>query len=439
MRDQRPMRHAPIDADLFTKNRDNLQKLLPKNALAIINANDLLPLNADALLPMQPNSDLFYLTGIEQEETVLVLAPDAFEEANRAILFLRQPNEHTAIWEGHKHSKEEATRISGIKSVRWISELPGVLHLMLSDAETVYLNSNEHRRASVGVETRDQRFALEMQRRYPLHRYERLAPLLHRIRVRKSKQEVELMQRAIDITHAGFERVCRYVSPGVLEREVEAEFAHEFIRNGASFAYTPIVASGKNACVLHYIDNNQRCKNGELLLLDVGAKYANYAADLTRTIPVNGKFTRRQKAVYNAVLRVMRASIQGATVGKLHRDWQREAQLHMNEELLGLGLLKPSDARKHTPEKPACRKYFMHGLGHPLGLDVHDVGPIQTPFEPGWILTVEPGIYLPEEGFAVRLENDILVTEKGPVDLTGKIPVEADEVEALMQSGKKRR
>jgi Xaa-Pro aminopeptidase len=382
---------------------------------------------------MQPNSDLFYLTGIEQEETVLLIVPDAFEPRNREIFFLREPNAHTAIWEGHKHSKEEAERITGIASVRWISELPGMLHQLLCDAEVVYLNSNEHRRAHVEVETRDQRFARDCMHRYPLHRYERLAPLLHQLRVCKSEAEVALLRKAIEITRTGFERVCRFVKPGVLEQEIEAEFAHEFIRSGAGFAYTPIVASGKNACILHYIENNQRCKNGDLLLLDVGAKYANYAADLTRTIPVNGKFTRRQKAVYNAVLRVMRASIQGATPGKLHRDWQREAQLHMNEELLELGLLKPRDVRKHSPEKPACFKYFMHGLGHPLGLDVHDVGSLQSPFAPGWVLTVEPGIYLPEEGFGIRLENDVLVTEKGPKDLTAHIPVEADEIEELMQ------
>jgi Xaa-Pro aminopeptidase len=431
------MRHAPIDPELFTANRANLAALLPENALAIVNANDLLPVNADGLLTMQPNSDLFYLTGIEQEETVLLLAPQAFDPRHREILFLRQPTELSAIWEGHKYSKEEAQKVSGIASVHWISELPGLLRQLICDADAVFLNSNEHKRAHVEVETRDARFARECMTRYPLHRYERLAPLLHKLRLCKSKPEIDLMRKAIEITGAGFERVCRFVAPGVAEQEVEAEFAHEFIRKGAGFAYTPIVASGKNACVLHYIENNERCKNGDLLLLDVGAKYANYAADLTRTIPVNGKFTRRQKAVYNAVLRVMRASIAGATVGKLHRDWQREAQVHMNEELLELGLLKPRDVRKHTPEKPACSKYFMHGLGHPLGLDVHDVGSLRTPFQAGWVLTVEPGIYLPEEGFAVRLENNIFLTETGPKDLTGHIPVEAEEIEELMHRPKK--
>jgi Xaa-Pro aminopeptidase len=433
------MKHAPIDPELFIQNRSTLAMQLPKNALAVVNANDLLPVNADALLPMHANSDLFYLTGIEQEETVLMLSPDAFDPRHREILFLREPNAHSAIWEGHKHSKEEASRISGIRTVRWLSELPGMLRQLICDADAVVLNSNEHKRAHVEVETRDARFARDCMRSYPLHRYERLAPLLHQIRARKSPLEIELMQKAVDITKAGFERVCRFVTPGVWEQEVEAEFAHEFIRQSAGFAYTPIVASGKNSCVLHYIDNNQRCKNGEVLLLDVGAKYANYAADLTRTIPVNGKFTRRQRAVYNAVLRVMRASIQGATVGKLHRDWQREAQRHMSEELLELGLIKPRDLRKHTPESPSCTKYFMHGLGHSLGLDVHDVAQLQTPFEEGWVLTVEPGLYIPEEGFGVRLENNVLLTKSGPKDLTGHIPVEADEIEELMQKGKKRR
>lgn len=430
------MRHDPIPSALFRENRDNLRKLLPANAVAVVNANDLLPANADALLTMQPNSDLFYLTGIEQEETVLLLAPDAFDPRQREILFLREPTALSAVWEGHKHSKEEAARISGITSVRWVSDLPGLLRQLLCDADSVFLNSNEHKRAHVEVETRDHRFALECMRRYPLHRYERLAPLLHKLRVRKSETEIELLRKSIEITRAGFERVCRFVAPGVLEQEVEAEFAHEFIRKGASFAYTPIVASGKNACILHYVENNQRCKDGDLLLLDVGAKHANYAADLTRTIPVNGKFSRRQKAVYNAVLRVMRASIQRATVGKLHRTWQQEAQAHMSEELLELGLIKPRDLKKHTPEKPACTKYFMHGLGHPLGIDVHDVGPLHTPFEAGWVLTVEPGIYLPEEGFGVRLENNILLTNNGPVDLTAHIPVDADAVEDLMHRTK---
>lgn len=426
------MRHAPIDPALFVQNRQRLCGLMEKGSIAVLNANDALPVNADATLPVLPNSDLFYLSGIEQEESVLVLAPDAFHEGHREILFLREPNALLKTWEGHKHSKEEATRISGIKNVRWLSEFPSLFHQLMCEAEHVYLNSNEHGRATVTVDTRDARFIADCRQRYPLHDYRRLARLLHRLRVVKSPAELALMRKAISITDSGFQRVCRFVRPGVNEVEVEAEFAHEFIRNRASFAYSPIVASGPNACVLHYNQNDQPCRSGDLLLLDVAAQYANYSADLTRTIPVKGRFTRRQKQVYNAVLRVMRAGIEGAVAGKLLRDWHRDAQALMNEELLDLGLIRASDIKKQAPDRPACFKYFMHGLGHPLGLDVHDVGNTQQPFAPGWVLTVEPGIYIPEEGFGIRLENNVLVTESGPEDLTDSIPVEAEEIEELM-------
>jgi Xaa-Pro aminopeptidase len=426
------MRHAPIDPALFVLNRQRLRELMEPRSLAVLNANDALPVNADATLPVLPNSDLFYLSGIEQEESVLLLAPGAFNENLREILFLREPNALLKTWEGHKHSKEEATRISGIKNVRWLSDFPTLFHQLMCEAEHVYLNSNEHSRASIAVETRDARFIADCRRRYPLHDYRRLARLLHELRVVKSREEIALLRKAIAITDKAFQRVCRFVKPGVNEVEVEAEFAHEFTRSRASFAYSPIIASGANACILHYNQNDQPCRRDDLLLLDVAAQYANYSADLTRTIPVKGRFTRRQKQVYNAVLRVMRAGVAGAVTGKLQRDWQREAVLLMNEELLELGLLKPKEVKKHTPEKPACFKYFMHGLGHPLGLDVHDVGHTQQPFAPGWVLTVEPGIYIPEEGIGIRLENNVLVTESGPVDLTSEIPVEADAIEELM-------
>ena len=426
------MRHTPIDSKLFTENRERLKKLLPPKSLAIVNANDVLPTNADGSLVMHPNSDLFYLTGIEQEESILLLAPDAFDPKHREILFLREPNEHLKIWEGHKHSKDAATKISGIKQVKWLSEFPVIFRQIMCEQEHVWLNSNEHKRAVVEVESRDARFARECQARFPLHSYHRLARLMHPLRVVKTDAEIALLQQAVDITAKGFRRLLKFVKPGVNECEVEAELIHEFVRSRAKFAYNPIIASGANACVLHYNQNDQPCKMGELLLLDVAASYANYNADLTRTIPVNGKFTRRQKAVYNAVLRVMRASIAGATVGKLSRDWLKESQSMMNEELLALGLLKKSDLKKQTEDEPACRKYFMHGLGHPLGLDVHDVGFSTEPFAPGWVLTVEPGIYLPKEGFGVRLENDIVVTANGPVDLMAGTPVETEEIEDLM-------
>ena len=426
------MRHTQIDSALFAENRKRLIQMLLPNSVAVVNANDLLPTNADGSLLMQPNSDLFYLSGIEQEESILLLAPDAFNEKHREILFVREPNDLLKIWEGHKHSKEEAIQISGIKEVRWLSEFDGIFQMLMCELEHVYLNTNEHGRAATTVETRDDRFVRDCKTRFPLHDYQRLARLLHQLRVVKSPAEVALITMAVDITDAGFRRVCQFVKPGVNEAEVEAEWAHEFIRKRAYFAYPPIIAAAANSCILHYQSNDQLCRKGDMLLLDVGAKYANYASDLTRTIPVSGRFNRRQRQVYEAVLRVMRGSINGAVVGKLYRDWHREAHAMMNAELIALGLLTAKDVKKQTLEKPACFKYFMHGLGHPLGLDVHDVGYLKEPFAPGWVLTVEPGIYLPEEGFGVRLENNILVTESGPIDLTAGIPVEPDEIEALM-------
>ncbi|MBL9090967.1 MAG: aminopeptidase P N-terminal domain-containing protein [Planctomycetaceae bacterium] len=427
------MRHAPIESSLFVENRARLRKLLPKGAVAAVNANDILPTNADGSLPLVPNSDLFYLSGVEQEESILVLAPDAADEKQREVLFLRETNEHLAIWEGHKLTKDEARTTSGVQNVKWLSEFPTIWHGLMSDAEEVFLNSNEHKRAAIEVETRDSRFIAECRSRFPLHTYRRLAPLLHRLRVVKSAAEVELLKKAVSITDAGFRRAARSVKPGVYEHELEAEFAHEFVRNRAKFAYTPIIASGANACVLHYIANDQPCRAGDLLLMDVAANYANYNADLTRTVPVDGRFTPRQRAVYDAVLRVMRGSIQGATIGKLHRDWTREAQMMMDEELVKLGLLTAADVKNAKPDEPACRKYFMHGLGHPLGLDVHDVGRMHEPFAAGWVLTVEPGIYIRDEGIGIRLENDVLLTDAGPIDLMADTPVDAEAIEELMR------
>ena len=426
------MRHAPINSKLFTENRQRLRQLLPANSLVVVNANDIPQTNSDGSLGLVPNSDLFYLSGIEQAESILVLAPDAFDPKLREVLFVREPSEHLKIWEGHKHSKEEVRKISGIETVKWLSEFRTTFHGLICEADRVYLNSNEHKRAQVEVESRDARFVRDCRERYPLHEYHRLARLMHPLRVVKTEGELELLGEAIAITDKGFRRVLKMTRPGVNECEIEAEFAREFIRRRGRFAYNPIIAAGGNACTLHYNQNDQPCRKGELVLLDVAASYANYNADLTRTIPVSGRFTRRQREVYNAVLRVMRASIAGATVGKLHRDWQKESQMMMNDELLQLGLLKKSDIKKQTEETPACRKYFMHGLGHPLGLDVHDVGFTNEPFAAGWVLTVEPGIYIPEVGMGVRLENDILVTNDGPVDLMADIAVEPDEIEALM-------
>lgn len=426
------MRHLPIKSQLFKENRKQLSELLVAKSLAVVNANDVLPTNADGSLVMHPNSDLFYLSGVEQEESILLLFPDASDPKLREILFVREPNEHLQIWEGYKHSKEDARKISGIRNVKWLSEFPGLFRILMCEATSAYLNCNEHKRAAVEVETRDDRFITQCKRDYPLQNFRRLAPLLHDLRIVKHPVEIDLLKEAVSITEKGFRRVLKFLKPGVTEYEVEAEWAREFLRRRAKFAYSPIVASGKNNCVLHYLQNDQTCKKGQLLLLDVGACYANYNADLTRTIPVSGKFTRRQKQVYNAVLRVLRASTAGATLGKLHSDWQKESEDMMTEELLKLGLLKPAQVKKQTAEQPAVKKYFMHGLGHPLGLDVHDVGDSSKPFQAGCVLTVEPGIYIPEEGFGVRLEDDIVVTADGPVNLMAKTPIETDEIEAIM-------
>jgi len=426
------MRYAPINRELFRLNRANLTKLLPPNSLAAVNANDVLPSNGDQVLPLLQNSDFFYLTGIEQEESLLLLYPDAHDPKQREILFLRQPNPLLETWEGHKLTREEARAISGVERVEWLADFPSLFHRLMCESSQVYLNSNEHKRAQVIVQSRDARFIADVQERYPLHDYRRLAPLLHRLRAVKSDFEIALLRKACDITEAGFRRVCRFVKPGVNEMEVEAEFAHEFLRRGGHFAYNPIIASGLNACALHYSQNDQPCRKGELLLLDVASSYANYNADMTRTIPVSGRFSRRQRQVYQAVLRVLRALSKAATPGKLPRDWQKESEELVEKELVDLGLLTLAEIKKQNPDDKAFRKYFMHGAGHPLGLDVHDSAITVEPIQAGWVLTVEPAIYIREEGFGVRLENNILVQEAGNADLMETIPIEPDEVEQLM-------
>jgi Xaa-Pro aminopeptidase len=426
------MRHAPIDPGLFADNRRKLTALLPPQALAIVHAADVLPTNGDGTLRLHPAGDLFWLSGIEQEESVLVLAPQATEPAHREMLFIRQPNEHLATWEGEKLTKETARSISGIETIRWLGDLPGVLHGLLCESGPVFLNANEHERASLAVPQRDLRMARQLIHDYPLHDYRRLAPLLRRLRAVKSPAEVDLLRQAIDITDAGLRRMLAILKPGVTENELEAELAAEFIRRRATFGYEPIIASGKHACCLHYNDNDDVCREGDLVLVDVGACYANYNADLTRTYPVSGRFTTRQRAIYEAVLRVLKSSITRATVGTTPRDWKRAAQLEMNDELVRLGLLSAADVAKDSPEEPACKKYFMHGLGHSLGLGVHDLAPVNGPFEPGWVITVEPGIYIPDEGIGIRLENDILITERGPIDLCSHVPIEPDDIEGML-------
>ena len=422
-----------LNAKLFTANRERLKQLLPSRSLAVVNANDIFPANADGTIPMVANSDLFYLTGVEQEQSILVINPDAEDERHREILFLREATPENELWEGHKLTREEARELTGIQTICWLPEFPRMFHRLMCAAEHVYLNTNEHNRAEVEVETRDARFIHEVKAKYPLHDYRRLAPLLHQLRPVKSAAEVALIQRACDITKVAFERVARFTRPGVTEYQIEAEYAHEFVRNQCKFAYSPIIASGLNACCLHYTANDATCRAGEMLLLDVAASYRNYNSDLTRTIPVSGRFTPRQKKIYNAVLRVMRGCIQNLRPGKTPREWQKEAEELMTEELVNLGLLSLREVKKQSPTSPAVKKYFMHGVGHPLGLGVHDVLPPYQAYQVGWVLTVEPGIYIPAEKLAVRLENNVLITEDGPKDLMAHIPVEVDEIESLMR------
>lgn len=433
------MRHAPIPASLFVENRARLRGLLQPKSLVALNNNDVLPTNADGTLILHPNADLFYLSGVEQEESVLVLFPDASDERNREILFVRETSPLIETWEGKRLSKDEAKAASGIARVEWLSEFPVLFRTLMCEAENVYLNSNEHPRATVTVETRDSRFVQETQRAFPLHHYHRLAPLLHALRAVKSDAEVALLRKACNITGDGFRRVARFVNPGVTENQVEAELAHEFISHNARFAYSPIIGSGVNACALHYIQNDAPCRDGDLLLLDVAAAYANYNADLTRTIPVNGRFTRRQRQIYNAVLRVYRVCEAALKPGITPREWRDVADDAMTKELVDLKLITAAEVRKQGPEKKALRKYFMHGIGHPIGLDVHDVSVIGAPIQAGWVMTCEPGIYIPAEKIGIRLEDTVLITKDGPQSLMADIPMEAGEIEALMAGKIKKR
>ncbi len=426
------MRYESLDSKLFCENRARLKALLPPKSIAVLNANDILPTNADGTMILRQNADLFYLTGVEQEETLLLMFPDADDEKTRELLFLREPNEQNELWEGHKLTKDEAKALTGVERIKWTGEFWTTFHRLMGEAEHVFLNTNEHKRSVCEVPTRDDRFVAEVQRRYPLHSYRRLAPLMHELRLVKSGIEIAAIDRACQLTGTAFQRVLKCVRPGINEMDIEAEFAHEFTRGRGRFAYDPIIATGKNACVLHYLENSAPLKKGQLLLLDVGAAFANYNSDMTRTLPVSGKFTRRQRAVYNAVLRVLIASTERLQPGVKPKAWQKAAEAQMTEELLALDLLKPRDVKKQDPDWPAVKKYFMHGLGHPIGLDVHDVGDTTKPIEAGWVMTVEPGIYIPEEELGVRLENTVLVTDRGPVNLMAAIPIEADEIEAAM-------
>lgn len=431
------MRYKQISKSLYINNRKRLVNELQPGSLAVFNSNDTMPTNADGTMRFRQNNDLFYLTGVDQEETTLVIFPDHPDKKLREVLFLRETSELIATWEGHKLTKEEARNLTGIETVLWTSEFPRVLNTMLTmgGAEFIYLNTNEHYRAEIVVESKDSRFIKWCKEKYPLHKYERLAPVMSKLRSIKSKEEIDQLQIACNITERAFRRVLKFVKPGVKEYEIEAEFIHEFLRNGSrGFAYEPIIASGADSCVLHYIENSKACSAGDVLLLDVGAEYGNYNADMTRTIPVSGRFTKRQKDVYNAVLRIKRAAMKLLKPGIQYFDYHKEVQKITENELIKLKLIDKTDLKNQNPAKPLFMKYFMHGTGHHLGLDVHDIGNMYAKMQVGMVWTVEPGIYIKEEGLGIRLENNVVIEKNGVKDLMKNIPVETDEIEDLMNS-----
>ena len=429
------MKYTSIDSQLFIENRKKFAAQLPPNSMAILFASDEMPRSADQAFVFRQNPDLFWLTGIDQEKTILIIYPDCPNPIYREALFLRKTNEIIAVWEGHKYTKEEAKAASGIDKINWTESFEEVLPSLMAYCEHVYLNLNENDRAANEVPYKDVRFANELKYKFPAHSIKRLGPIMSKLRSVKHATEIELIQRACNITRDAFIRVCKFMKPGVMEYEVEAEIIHEFIRQRATgHAYTPIIASGYNACVLHYIENNRVCNDGDLVLMDFGAEYANYAADLTRTIPANGKFTQRQKDVYNAVLRVMKQAKTMLKPGAILADYNKEVGNIMETELIGLGLLNKDDVAKQDKENPLYKKYYMHGASHFLGIDVHDIGDRYAPMQIGNVFTCEPGIYIPEEKLGIRIENDILITENGIVDLMQNIPIEIEEIEELMNT-----
>jgi Xaa-Pro aminopeptidase len=429
------MKYLPVNELLFINNRKNFVSRIKSGSIAIFNSNDEFPRSGDQSFVFKQNADFFYLTGIDQEQSILILFPDCPNSQYKEVLFLRQTNEHIAVWEGHKYTKEEARKASGIENVYWLSEFDSILHSIINYADNIYINTNENDRFGFSVPYRDLRVLDDLRVKYPLHNYLRAAPIMRDLRVVKSEIEIELTRKACTITRDAFIRTLKFVHPGVTEYEIEAEVTHEFIRQRATgHAYTPIIASGKNAIVLHYIENNQVCNDGDVILFDFGAEYANYNADMSRSIPVSGKFTKRQRDVYDAVLRVMRAATKLIVAGAIWNEYHDEVGKIMTSELIGLGLLDKHDVEKQDPKMPAYKKYFMHGTSHHLGLDVHDFASRYKPFEVGNILTCEPGIYIPQENLGIRLENNILITKDGNTDLMYDIPVEADEIESIMNS-----
>jgi Xaa-Pro aminopeptidase len=428
------MKYDKINNSLFIKNRNNFLSKMKPNSVAIFNSNDIYPVSADSTLPFEQHRDIFYLSGIDQEESVLILRTDKTNGITESILLLKETDDHIAVWEGPKVNKQQAYEISGIKNVYWLDDLEKIIDKLMLNCDNIYINENEHYRAKVETETRDVRFSKWLLNKYSNKMKERSNPILQRLRSVKDPIETKLIQQACDITNKGFRRILNFVKPGVWEYEIEAEFIHEFLINKSKkFAYTPIIASGNNANILHYIENNMQCKDGELILLDVGAEYANYSSDMTRTIPVNGKFNHRQKDVYNSVLKVKNEATKLLIPGTDWAEYHKEVGRLMTSELLDLKLLDKADVQNESEEKPAYKKYFMHGTSHHMGLDTHDYGLLDEPMEANMIFTVEPGIYLPDEGFGIRLEDDVVIQQTGgPINLMKNIPIEIEEIEQLM-------
>ncbi|UII81469.1 aminopeptidase P family protein [Flagellimonas sp. CMM7] len=430
------MKYHQIKNELFIKNRRKFMAQMKPKSIAVFNSNDIYPVSADSTMPFEQHRDIFYLSGADQEETILVLFPDAMDKKHREVLFVRETNEHIAVWEGAKLTKEKATAISGIETIYWLSDFDKVFFDLMTESDTIYFNTNEHYRQAVETQTREDRFIERCKKEFPAHQWAKSNPILQQIRGVKEPEEIALMQQACDITEKGFRRILQFTKPGVWEYEMEAEYLHEFIRNRSKgFAYTPIIAAGDNANVLHYIENNLQVQDGDLILMDVAAEYANYSSDMTRTIPANGKFTDRQKAVYNAVLRVKNEATKMLVPGTIWAEYHKEVGKIMTSELLGLGLLDKADVQNEDKNWPAYKKYFMHGTSHHIGLDTHDYGELKMPMKPNMVFTVEPGIYIPKEKMGIRLEDDVVIQETGePFNLMKNIPIEVEEIEELMQA-----
>ena len=429
------MKYPRLNQQIFIENRKRFVAEMAPNSIAIFHSNYQYSWNGDAVYKFKQNSDIFWASGIDQEESVLVLFPDCPIPAYRECLFLVETNEKIAVWDGYKYTKEDATATSGVQHIFWNNDYMQQLRQVINMADNVYLPLNENDRFSPKSPTKALDFAKEMLDLYPMHNYNRAGKILQRLRGTKTKYELEVMREAVQISKKGLLRILKSTKPGIAEYQIEAELAHEFIINRANgFSFDPIIASGKNACTLHYIENKDEVNDGDLILVDCGVDYANYASDMTRCFPANGKFSPRQKEVYNAVLRVMKAARAKLVTGTMLMEYQKEVELLMQEELKGLGLLTDEDIKNQDPAWPALKRYFMHGTSHFLGIDVHDSGMRYEPMHAGMVFSCEPGIYIPEEGIGVRIENQILITKNGPVDMMDEagMPIEVEEIEALM-------